>query len=281
MLSYRHGFHAGNFADVHKHVALVMLLETLRRKEAGFCFIDTHAGAARYDLHAPFAQKHREFDGGLGRVWQRRDAPPAVNRYLHAIAAFNNGAGFPRHYPGSPCLGRYFLRAQDRMILVELHNTEAPLLKQYFGRERQVAVHHRDGFEALPALVPPAARRGLVLIDPSYELRDEFSRAVAALIAAWKKWPTGVYVLWYPLHARYALRPFYERLEQSGMRKLLLSEIRVCGDDRARRLAGSGLVVVNPPWQFERNYRRVVHWLAGALDQGAHRAPRCYWLVPE
>jgi 23S rRNA (adenine2030-N6)-methyltransferase len=285
MLSYRHGFHAGNFADVHKHVILVALLDHLVRKEAAICFIDTHAGGGWYDLRGPFARKQREFAGGLLRVARQPDPPALVQRYLELVMLAGTPdpeqPGLVRHYPGSPLLARHLLRAGDRIVLSELHTSEAPLLRELFAGDGRVSVHHRDGYEALPGLVPPRERRGLVLIDPSYELRDEFLRVTAALLAAWRKWPTGVYLVWYPLHRAQPVTVFHRKLVQGGLRKILVSELRVGTADAPNRLGGSGLLVVNPPWQLENSLQAVMPWLARAMARGEHSPPRVYWLAPE
>jgi 23S rRNA (adenine2030-N6)-methyltransferase len=282
MLSYRHGFHAGSFIDVHKHVVLVMLLEHLAKKPAPFCFLDTHAGAGLYDLESRFAQKNREFETGVLRLAGATDMPDGVRRYLEIIAAANEGKeGPPRFYPGSPLIARYLMRPGDRLVAIELHNTEAPLLKAGFRGDAQAAVHHRDGYEALPALVPPAERRGLVLMDPAYEIRNEFRTATDALLAAWRKWPTGIYALWFPVQRRRPLAAFYRALGSAGMRKVLLNEMVVAPETRADRLTGSGLVIVNPPWGFEPALRGVMAWLLPRLEQGEHPPARVEWLVSE
>lgn len=285
MLSYRHGFHAGSFVDVHKHVVLVMLLEHLQKKNTPFCYIDTHAGAGIYDLDSRFPQKNREFETGISRLWDRDDCPAPLARYLALVRNLNPCAPGQtrrlRFYPGSPRIARAFLRPADRMILAEMHTTETPLLKQNFARDLQAAVHQRDGFELLPAVVPPRERRGLVLMDPSYELRDEFVKAFDAILAAWHKWPTGIYVLWYPVQRRQPIAQFQRALKRSGIRKILLSELNVAPDTAPNRLSGSGLVIVNPPWQFADDLEAVVHWLEPVLERGEHPRPRVRWLVAE
>lgn len=283
MLSYRHGFHAGNFADVHKHMALLMLLDHLRGKRAPFCFIDTHAGAGLYDLESTFAQKHREFESGYRRVAAGNDPPPQVRRYLECVATAGvmEPPGTLRQYPGSPRLAQALLRADDRMILAELHNTEAPVLRANFQGDRRVAVHHRDGYEALPGLVPPRERRGLVLLDPSYELRDEFVRTTETLLAAWRKWSTGMFLVWHPVHRNQPVAAFHRKLVQGGLRKALAAELHMGTDDAPNRLTGSGLLVVNPPWQFSGKLLAVSQWLARVMAQEQHAPPRVRWLVPE
>lgn len=285
MLSYRHAFHAGNFTDVHKHVALTMILEHLREKDRAFCCLDTHAGAGIYDLDSRYAQKNREFETGIARLWGRDDGPPPVARYLDLVRRLNpagpDGAPRLRFYPGSPWIARTFLRPADRVVAAELHSTEAPLLQQCFARDLQVQVHFRDGFEMLPALVPPRERRGVVFIDPSYELRDEFARAAAALQEAWRKWPAGIYLLWYPVQRRAPVARFHNRIKLSGIRRVLISEMSVVPDAAPNRLSGSGLLIVNPPWQFENEFRTVSRWLEAALERGSHAPSRTRWLVPE
>jgi len=279
MLSYRHGFHAGNFTDVHKHVVLILLLEHLLEKDTPYCYLDTHAGAGTYDLQSRFAATNREFETGIARLWDAADCPPAVARYLEVVRLFNRDA--LRTYPGSPAIARRFLRPHDRMILSELHNSEAPQLRQCFARDRQVAVHHRDGFEALPALVPPRERRGVVLIDPSYELRNEFITATDSLTGAWRRWPTGTYLLWYPLQRRQPIEPFKRAVRKSPIRKVLSSELLLGPDRAASRLSGSGLLIVNPPWRLDHTLRGTLPWLEQKLEWGEHAASRTEWLVPE
>jgi 23S rRNA (adenine2030-N6)-methyltransferase len=280
MLSYRHGFHAGSFVDVHKHIALVMLLLHLRRKESPFCYLDTHAGAGLYDLESRFAQKHREFESGIAMLAAPECPPAPVAAYLEIVAAANPGGGL-RYYPGSPLIARRLLRPQDRMVLVELHSTEYPVLKSGFHNDKQVAVHHRDAFEALPALVPPRERRGLVLIDPSYEQEGEFDRVVEALKLAWGRWPTGIYAIWYPVQRRQPLGRFRQMLRTSGVHSILMNELRVAPDTAPNRLAGSGLMVVNPPWEFGEELRQAAAWLEPLLSQERHAPIRLEWLAAE
>jgi len=285
MLGYRHGFHAGNFADVHKHVALVMLLLALARKEAPFCYIDTHAGAGFYDLRHEFAGKKREYEDGIGRLWKRDDVPASVADYLAAVQTANESRGVKgralHYYPGSPAIARHLRRLQDRMVLMELHPSEIPELAHQFARTRAVQIEQRDGYEGLKAHVPPKERRGLVLIDPAYERRHEFELALAALQDAWQRWSTGVFLLWYPILTRPPIERFHKAVGKSGMRKVLVCELSVRSCTVANRLNGSGLIIVNPPWQVDESLREAVNWLAPVLAQEETSPPRVDWLVPE
>ena len=282
MLSYRHGFHAGNFVDVHKHISLILILQALCRKQTPFCYIDTHAGAALYDLQSEFAQKNREFETGIGRLWNRSDLPQPVRDYFEAVQIVNPGSRCRddkmRFYPGSPVIARQFLRQHDRMILMELHNTEAPLLKEYFRDDNQVGVHHRDGFEGLPALVPPAEKRGLVLVDPAYEIKQDFQLLTDALIAAWNKWPTGIYAVWYPVQQKQPVPKLQYDLHSAGIKKIFINEFSVIPDTQPNRLAGSGMLIINPPWQFDEAIRSVLAWLAPVLNRGSDKPARIAWL---
>ena len=279
-MNYRHGFHAGNFADVVKHTLLVMLLEALSRKPAPWSYLDTHAGAGAYDLHGESARRTGEAAGGIGRLWAARGRLPAAARRLCTIVAdLNAGASdeiTPRVYPGSPRVAAALARPGDRLSLAELHPEEAYLLRGELKGVAAAAVHERDGYEMLKALTPPKERRGLVLMDPPYERADEFETVADALVAAHGRWPTGVYALWYPIKDDSARRRFLRRLEQSGMRKVLLTELSL--PVQADALYGTGLVIVNPPWQLDTEARQSLADLVPILS--AERS-EVRWLVPE
>ncbi|MSP05133.1 MAG: 23S rRNA (adenine(2030)-N(6))-methyltransferase RlmJ [Acetobacteraceae bacterium] len=240
-MNYRHAFHAGNFADCMKHAMLVWLLRSLVRKPAGFCVLDMHAGIGRYDLSAGPALRTSEFLSGIACLL---DAPPqALADYVGLVRELGL-------YPGSPAIACALLRPQDRLICCELHPEDATTLRKLFARDAQVAVHHRDAWEALPALLPPKQRRGLILIDPPYERGDDFSSMITALRAGWSKFRSGIFVAWYPIKHRAPVREFHALLRQSGIRDMIATELWLRAPLDPIRLNGCGLIVVNPPFGF-------------------------------
>lgn len=255
-MKYRHACHAGNFADVTKHVALVAALLRLTEKERPLFFLDTHAGRGRYETGA-------EADGGIGRLAAAKlQAPPAsVARYLGIVEALGAGS-----YAGSPLIAQAMLRATDRGALCEIVATEAEALRREFRGDARFGVHCRDGLEALHALLPPAEIRGLVLIDPPYEEQDlEFARTVSALSQAAERWPQGVLMAWYPIKQGAVAARFHKRLLEAGLRRLLVAELCVHPDDSRAGLNGSGLAIVNPPWRLEQDLRAAIPVLHAAL----------------
>ena len=283
MLSYRHAFHAGNFADVHKHAVLSLLVQNLLRKDTPFFYMDTHAGAGRYDLRAPEAQKNAEHRHGILRLWQHHEIPAALQPYLAAVKAINptDTSGALRCYPGSPSIVRHMLRPQDRMVLTELHPADVQLLKHEFAEDRQVAIHHLDAYQGIKAFLPPQERRGLVLMDPAFERRDEPANMIAGLETAVQRWAHGLYALWFPITNRAGLSDLYKRLEKTGIRKILISELCVRPPLSARQLNGSAMVIINPPWQLDVTLGEVLPWLRQTLAEEGHGSQRIDWLVPE
>lgn len=278
---YRHQFHAGNAADVFKHVVLLQLLRRLQHKPAPLCYVDTHAGRGRYPLDHGAALRTREFQGGVARLWDARQAaglPPALADYLGRVAELNPD-GVLATYPGSPRLVRAALRPDDRMILCELEPDEARALRDEFRRDPQVAVHQRDGYEALGALLPPTPRRGLVLIDPPYERPDEFAAALAALQLGRRRWPQACFVLWYPIKGPLAASLLHTAVLKSDLRDVLCVELRT-RPDAATILSGSGLLLVGAPWQTDLALGALLPDLAQRLcDEDASGDARVDWLV--
>ena len=280
MLAYRHLFHAGNFADVFKHALLARLLLALARKDKAFCYLDTHAGIGRYDLTHPWAQKNAEWKEGIGRLWNRMDPPETLVPYLDTVRA-ENPDGRLRFYPGSPRIARRLLRPIDRMVLTELNKADQATLKELFDGERRVAVHLMDGYQALKAFLPPPERRGLVLVDSSFDRAGEFQRMTEALAAAHKRWATGVLAFWYPLMEPSVMRAFQRQVADSGVRRILRLEFSIRPERWSTSLRGCGLLVVNPPFGFDGEARAIVEWLQPVLAEEGKGAWSVEWLVPE
>ncbi|HKQ29848.1 MAG TPA: 23S rRNA (adenine(2030)-N(6))-methyltransferase RlmJ [Burkholderiales bacterium] len=278
-MNYRHLFHAGNFADVFKHTALLSLLRALHKKDTPICYLDTHAGSARYDLAAPEAERSPEYRDGIARLWE---APlsGALADYVETVRSFN-ADGRLRVYPGSPHLARRRLRAQDRMILCEKHPAEYARLRAEFACDAKTAAHERDGFEAMKALLPPKERRGLVLIDPAYERPDEFDRMLTALDAARTRWPTGIYAVWLPIKNRAAATAFYDGARKSEWTKVLAAELLLFPEDTRFRLNGCGMVFFNPPWGFDDALRALLPELLDRLGRADTGHTSVDWLVEE
>lgn len=279
-MNYRHIFHAGNFADVFKHAVLVALLRALAAKDRPFCYIETHAGAGRYDLDSEPAQKSGEWREGIGRIWEG-STPKELADYLALVRGANGEASRLRFYPGSPLIARGLLRPRDRIVLCERLEEEAARLGRECLNDGRVTVRAQDGYAALKGLLPPPERRGLVLIDPPYENEAEFSQALTALRAAHGRWPTGVYALWYPIKDRAVVARFEREVAASGIRKILLTSLNVFPADSGFRLNGSGMVIVNPPWRFDEELRLLCPGLEMCLGRSGGSGWRVEWLVPE
>jgi 23S rRNA (adenine2030-N6)-methyltransferase len=279
MLSYRHIFHAGNFADVFKHALLSRLIAALNAKAAPWCYLDTHAGIGRYDLTHAWAQKAREYENGITKLWKRRDLPRALLPYMDIVRAESTGRRL-RYYPGSPWIARRLARAGDRLVLTELNNTDHAELKAQFAGDRQAAVHLMDGYQALKAFLPPKERRGLVLLDSSFDRAKEFARITAALKDAHERWPTGIYAVWYPLMEPGPMSGFARDVKHTGIRRILRLELTVLPAD-AETIRGCGMLVVNPPWKFDSEARTMLRWLWSALSVDKAGGAKVEWLVPE
>jgi 23S rRNA (adenine2030-N6)-methyltransferase len=280
MLSYRHLFHAGNSADVFKHALLSRLLIALNAKEKPYCYLDTHAGTGRYDLSHEWAWKTREFDNGIARLWDRKDIPQALAPYMDAVRS-ENPKGRLRYYPGSPLIALKLRRPGDRILLTELNRTDCADLETAVGRARHVAVHLMDGYEGLKTFLPPRERRGLVLLDSSFDRFGEFARVARALRQAHQRWATGMYAIWYPLMKPGVMRGFERDVTKTGIGKVLRLELRVRQPDTDGVIPGCGMLVVNPPWKFELEARPLLDWIWKALSQGGAGGTKVDWLVPE
>lgn len=281
-MNYRHAFHAGNHADVFKHVVLLALCEALARKPAPCFALDTHAGRGLYALDAEAARRTGEADDGVQRLLAERPYDPWITAYMDAVRACRARHGGDA-YPGSPWLLAHALRTQDRIACCELQPGEAAALKSAFADDGRIAVHQRDGYAALRALLPPTVQgvryaRGLVLVDPPYEAQlGEFDVALAALREGLARWPQGMFALWYPVKQRRALQPFYRAAAALPAKSVLCAELLVHADDSPLRMNGSGMLLLNPPFQFDAGLQRCLPRLAGALAPEAPPA-RVDWL---
>lgn len=281
-MNYKHVYHAGSFTDVTKHVILFALLKALQRKDNALCYIDTHAGAGYYDLFSDFAKKTKEYESGIEKLIQQDRPPPLIKEYLDCVHRINNhltGAKFAalRYYPGSPLIAKQLLRPHDRIIASELHPEEYQALRTTFAGDKQVAIHHTDGFLGLKAFLPPQERRGLVLIDPPYEDPDEFERIAHSLPIALKRWETGVYAIWYPIKEASRVEHFYKVLRENIHKPILVIELTIY-PDLPQHLNGSGVAIINPPFQFEQTLQDVIPWLWKALTINGQGTYRTYFL---
>ncbi|MCX7086468.1 MAG: 23S rRNA (adenine(2030)-N(6))-methyltransferase RlmJ [Methylococcales bacterium] len=264
MLSYRHSFHAGNFADVLKHLILQRMLAHLSKKDAPFCCIDTHAGAGSYDLSHAYALKNKEFAQGIGKVWQRDDLPPCMLEYVQQIKSFNRDAKLTR-YPGSPLLTQRLLRSKDRLICYELHSTDVELLTKAIKRDPRVQVLHADGLQDSIKRLPPAERRGMVLIDPSYEVKADYTLVVETLKKMHLRFATGTFALWYPVVDRKRNQALELAMKATGIKNIQLFELGIAADDALPGMTSSGLLVINPPFTLLTEMRVALPWLAETL----------------
>jgi 23S rRNA (adenine2030-N6)-methyltransferase len=267
MLSYRHAFHAGNHADLLKHYVLVQLLRYFNQKDKPYWYVDTHAGAGCYQLDSTHAKKNAEFESGISRFWARSDLPPDVADYVEQVRAINHGDKL-RLYPGSPLIALQLMRPDDRLRLFELHSTDYRLLCGNFKEAgRRAAIQQADGFAEIKSVLPPPPRRGLVLIDPSYEDKRDYLRVVATMKEALGRFVSGTYMIWYPLLQRGDTRQLPEKLKKLAPEWLNVSlQIHAPRED-GFGMHGSGLFVINPPWTLAETLKATMPLIAEALAQ--------------
>jgi 23S rRNA (adenine2030-N6)-methyltransferase len=275
MLSYRHAFHAGNHADVLKHCVLIQLSRYLGQKDKPFWIIDTHAGAGLYELDTGYATKLKEYEGGIGKLWARQDLPAALADYVDLVRACNpNATDAPdtlRFYPGSPWLALQTLRPQDRLRLFELHSSDSKILLDNFSDQgRRVSVTTGNGYDALKALLPPPPRRALVLIDPPYETRDDYTNVIAALNEGLTRFATGTYAVWYPQLDRPEARQLPDKLKRLPIRNWLHVTLTVhTPSTDGFGMHGSGMFIINPPWTLHKTLEDIMPYLVEVLGQDA------------
>lgn len=277
MLSYRHSFHAGNFADVLKHIVLVEILESLVKKEKPFEYIDTHAGAGLFDLQSAHATRLGEYQNGIARLEQVQW--PELAKYFEIINRVNDTGGLGV-YPGSPFIARHFLRSGDKAWLYELHPADFELLKHNIRPGRQVKIQCQDGLSGLLGLLPPASRRALVLIDPSYEIKTDYGQVLTTVVKAHRKFATGIYAIWYPVVERLKIDKLEAGFIKSGIRDIQRFELAVSPDSNERGMTSSGMIVINPPWGLHKKMSGLLPRLVDVLGD-ADGFAKCDVLVAE
>lgn len=259
MLSYRHAYHAGNFADVLKHTTIITILRHLCEKPGPIHYIDTHAGAGKYRLDSDMALKTTEFEHGIARLWQATDLPAELQDYVSQVKSINHGKLL--FYPGSPLFAAHCLRKQDKLHLCELHTTDYPLLRQTFAQDRRTTCYPEDGYQRSLALVPPISKRGLIVIDPSYEVKSEYHQVTTHLKALHKKFSTGVFALWYPIIDSSRRDELKRVLRNAGIKRIHLFELGLTHDHSVPGMSGSGMIIINPPWQLRERLELNLAWL--------------------
>jgi 23S rRNA (adenine2030-N6)-methyltransferase len=272
LLSYRHSFHAGNFADVIKHIVLVETLAHLTEKDSPFEYVDTHSGAGLFNLKSSDALKLQEHDSGISRL-DRADFPE-LGRYFEVIDSYNP-TGEMRRYPGSPAIAAHFLRPQDRAWLCELHPQDYKLLGKNMKAHRKVRVFCEDGLKQLDSLLPLTSRRGLVLVDPSYEVKSEYGDVLKAIRKGYGKFSNGIYALWYPVVERGKIDTLERKFRQSGIKNIQRFELGIAPDSDERGMTASGVFMINPPWKLFATMTAVLPRLALALGEGNHQLFKC------
>ena len=279
-MNYRHAFHAGNFADVFKHTILIGLLDALKAKQKPFCYMDTHAGRGHYRLTDSEAVRTGEAADGVQRLLETTGLPSLLDRYVSLVRSLNPGHDALVEYPGSPLIASRIMREQDQGILCEIQPDECAALKSVLRDDARFAIHQRDGYAAMKALLPPVQRRGLVLIDPPFEAQEgEFRIIQNALADALTRWAGGTYAVWYPIKLHQPVRPFHRWLTTSGCSKVLIAELLLHPTNSPLRLNGCGMAILNPPWQFEHQLEELLPALQHLLSQGPRGEHRIEWLV--
>ncbi|XOD70152.1 MAG: 23S rRNA (adenine(2030)-N(6))-methyltransferase RlmJ [Sodalis sp. (in: enterobacteria)] len=280
MLSYRHRFHAGNHADVLKHIVLTLIFITMKKKDKPFLFLDSHAGAGRYLLSDHQTERTGEFLEGIARIWQRVDAPNLLMPYLDVVRYFNPDK-YLRYYPGSPLLARQLLRDNDQLYLSELHVNDYSLLRREFHKDHRALVRRANGYQQLKSQLPSISRRGVVLIDPPYEIKTDYQDVVRAIQEGYKRFSNGIYALWYPVVLRQKTKQIFSGLNRSGIRHILQIELAIRPDSNRLGMSGSGMIIVNPPWKLKEEMNLLLPWLHQTLVPSGQGHFFVRWLVPE
>ena len=265
MLSYRHSYHAGNHADVLKHIVLTLCINSLKEKEKPFLYLDTHSGAGRYLLQSEHSEKTGEYLSGINLIWQQSETPELLNTYLSVLKRYNPFDNL-KYYLGSPLIAKQLLREQDKINLTELHPTDYPLLRQEFSKDKRARVLREDGFSQLKSKLPPESRRGIVLIDPSYEIKDDYQKIPKALLEAYKRFATGIYLIWYPVVSRTQTQKMIDEIVNLGIKKISQFEFAIKPDNNQKGMTASGMIVINPPWKLQQQMQTIMPWLKNTLE---------------
>ncbi|EMI7478915.1 23S rRNA (adenine(2030)-N(6))-methyltransferase RlmJ [Morganella morganii] len=280
MLSYRHSFHAGNHADVLKHTVQSLIIESLKEKDKPFLYLDTHAGAGRYQLSGEHAERTGEYLEGIARIWAQESVPEELKTYLEAVSALNP-RGDLCFYPGSPLIAAHLLRDHDKLNISELHPSDFPLLRNEFSRDNRARVVREDGYQQLKSQLPPLSRRGFVLIDPPYELKSDYQAVVKGIQEGHRRFATGTYAVWYPVVLRQQIKRMVKDFQATGIRKILQIELAVRPDSDQRGMTASGMIVINPPWKLESQMKSVLPWLHKVLVPEGTGHTLVEWITPE
>ncbi|MBT0334622.1 23S rRNA (adenine(2030)-N(6))-methyltransferase RlmJ [Morganella morganii subsp. morganii] len=280
MLSYRHSFHAGNHADVLKHTVQSLIIESLKEKDKPFLYLDTHAGAGRYQLSGEHAERTGEYLEGIARIWAQESVPEELKTYLEAVSALNP-RGDLHFYPGSPLIAAHLLRDHDKLNISELHPSDFPLLRNEFSRDNRARVVREDGYQQLKSQLPPLSRRGFVLIDPPYELKSDYQAVVKGIQEGHRRFATGTYAVWYPVVLRQQIKRMVKDFQATGIRKILQIELAVRPDSDQRGMTASGMIVINPPWKLESQIKSVLPWLHKVLVPEGTGHTLVEWITPE
>ena len=279
LLSYRHAFHAGNFADVLKHSALSLVLDYFTQKQKGFSYIDSHSGAGMYKLTSEYAEKTSEYKDGIEKLLSAPNLPEELNCYLDIITTLN-ASGKLELYPGSPGIAKNFMRRQDSAHLYELHTSDNALLNEFSSRWNKAKVYQSDGYKGVLAHVPPATRRAVVLIDPPYELKEDYQKAVKTIIDGYKKFATGCYILWYPVVKRSHVLAMERQFLDSNLKNVIQVEYCQSPDTEEYGMTGTGLFIVNPPWQLATQLSTVLEAMTKTLGSQT-TSTKVNQLIPE
>ncbi|ADZ89999.1 23S rRNA (adenine(2030)-N(6))-methyltransferase RlmJ [Marinomonas mediterranea] len=280
MLSYRHIYHAGNHADILKHLVVSQICRHFVKKDAPFFYLDTHAGIGMYELASDQAQLNKEFDTGIGRLMSKSDLPEPLEQYLDIVKSLNPNE-ILEVYPGSPKVVDYYTRQKDKLHLCELHPNDYLLLASLFPKKRKANVVKENGFGSVKAMLPPPQKRGFVLMDPPYEVKKDYQDVVKALQEGHKRFSQGTYAIWYPVLNRRQADSLLDAVKKTEVRNILLLELCIRETEEKRGMAGSGMIIVNPPWTLEKEAQEFMPYLQNTLAEDANAHFQIKWITPE